>query len=107
VQQILLVVHLLIAIALVAVVLMQRSEGGGLGIGGGGGGGLPSARGSGSFLTRITAILAAAFMGMSLVLAILAGTTTAPGTIVDEGPAPAPVEGTAPDDSGPAIPLSE
>ena len=37
--QILLVIHLLIAIAMVGVVLLQRSEGGALGIGGGGGGG--------------------------------------------------------------------
>ncbi len=34
---VLLVIHLLIAIALVGVILLQRSEGGALGIGGGGG----------------------------------------------------------------------
>lgn len=90
-QQILLVIHLLIALALVGVILLQKSEGGGLGIGGGGGGGLVSVRGTANLLTRVTAILAAAFMIMSLVLGILAGGGGQSGAIVDEVPlAPAP-----------------
>ena len=36
-ENILLIVHLIIAIFLIAVVLLQRSEGGALGMGGGGG----------------------------------------------------------------------
>ncbi|MDX1580441.1 MAG: preprotein translocase subunit SecG [Alphaproteobacteria bacterium] len=78
-QAIILVIHLVLAIALVAVILMQRSEGGalgGLGGGGGGGGGglgdFMSARGATNFLTRMTAILATAFMVTSLLLTILA-----------------------------------
>jgi preprotein translocase subunit SecG len=78
--QVLLTVHLMVAIALVITVLLQRSEGGGLGIGGGGGGGggggFMSARGAANMLTRTTAILAACFMGTSLLLAILAETNT-------------------------------
>lgn len=72
-QQVLLIVHLLIAVALVGVVLLQRSEGGGLGIGGGGGGGgnLMSVRGTANLLTRATAILAASFMASSMILAIM------------------------------------
>ncbi|MEE9479789.1 MAG: preprotein translocase subunit SecG, partial [Kiloniellales bacterium] len=35
-NNVLLVIHLLIAITMIGVVLLQRSEGGGLGIGGGG-----------------------------------------------------------------------
>jgi preprotein translocase subunit SecG len=94
-QQILLVIHLLIAIALVVVVLLQRSEGGGLGIGGGGG--MMSTRGQANLLTRATAVLAAAFMGMSLLLAILASGGSQPSVLVDEAPlttesAPAPEE---------------
>ncbi len=85
--QIILVVHLVIAVALVGVVLIQRSEGGGLGIGGGGGGGLMSVRGTANLLTRITAILAACFMATSLTLAILAGQGGPPAGLVDEGPA--------------------
>ena len=74
-EQIILVLHLLIAIALVGVVLLQRSEGGGLGIGGGGGGAGPmmSVRGTANLLTRATAILAVCFVATSLTLAILAG----------------------------------
>ena len=68
-----LVIHLFIAIALIGAVLIQRSEGGGLGIGGGSMGGLMTARGSASLLTRVTAVLAACFMGTSILLAILAG----------------------------------
>ena len=37
-ENVILVVHLILAICLIGVVLLQRSEGGGLGIGGGGGG---------------------------------------------------------------------
>ena len=62
-QEVLLVVHLLVALGLIGVVLLQRYEGGALGIGGGGGGGgnLFSARGVGNALTRTTAYLAVAF----------------------------------------------
>jgi preprotein translocase subunit SecG len=71
----LLVVHTLIAIALVGVILLQRSEGGGLGIGGGTGGGLMTARGAANLLTRSTTILAALFIGTSILLAVLAAGT--------------------------------
>ncbi|HWJ68509.1 MAG TPA: preprotein translocase subunit SecG [Sphingobium sp.] len=71
----LLVVQAIIAFVLVTVILMQRSEGGGLGMGGGGGpSGLMSARGAADFLTRMTGILAAVFVGMSIILAIIAAT---------------------------------
>ncbi|WP_174293025.1 preprotein translocase subunit SecG, partial [Sphingomonas bacterium] len=69
----LLVVHAIIAAALVTVILMQRSEGGGLGMGGSPSG-LMSARGAADFLTRMTGILATAFVGLSIVLAVLAST---------------------------------
>jgi preprotein translocase subunit SecG len=69
----LLVVHFLVALALVTVILMQRSEGGGL-TGGGSPAGLMSARGAADFLTRSTAILATAFVVLSIVLAVLAAT---------------------------------
>ena len=36
-QEVLLVIHLILALAIIGLVLLQRSEGGGLGIGGGGG----------------------------------------------------------------------
>lgn len=76
----LLVVHFLVALALVTVILMQRSEGGGL-TGGGSPAGLMSARGASDFLTRSTAILATAFVALSITLAFLAATRHA--TTVD------------------------
>jgi preprotein translocase subunit SecG len=85
---ILLVIHLLIALALVGVVLVQRSEGGALGgLGGTTMGGMMSGRGTANLLTRTTAVLAAAFMVMSLLLAIMASGSQAPTSILD-GPNP-------------------
>ncbi len=74
-SNILLIIHLLIAMALIGMVLIQRSEGGGLGIGGGGGGGggmggFMTGRGTANLLTRITAVLAGLFMISSLALTI-------------------------------------
>ena len=37
-ENVVLIVHLILALCLIGVVLLQRSEGGGLGMGGGGGG---------------------------------------------------------------------
>ncbi|MEM7022023.1 MAG: preprotein translocase subunit SecG [Pseudomonadota bacterium] len=81
---IVLIVHLLIALALVGVILLQRSEGGALGIGGGGSGGLMTGRASANLLTRVTAVLAAAFIASSLILAILAAHRSAPSSILDQ-----------------------
>ena len=71
-ETILLVVHLLIAIFLVCFILMQRSEGGALdGLGGGSGASnFLSARGTGNFLTKTTAILATLFFITSLSLSL-------------------------------------
>ncbi|MEQ8655414.1 MAG: preprotein translocase subunit SecG [Kiloniellales bacterium] len=75
-SNILLIIHLLIALALIGIVLLQRSEGGGLGIGGGGGGGgggmagFMTGRGTANLLTRVTAVLAALFMISSMGLTI-------------------------------------
>lgn len=88
---ILLTIHIMIAVALVGVVLLQRSEGGALGIGGGGGGGFMTARGTANLLTRVTAILAAAFFLTSIGLAILAGNGRQAPSIVDEVIQSAPV----------------
>ncbi len=74
---IVLIIHLVIAAFLIGLVLLQRSDGGALGIGGGGaGGGLVSGRGAANFLTRTTAVLAAAFFGTSLILTLLARNQT-------------------------------
>jgi len=96
---VILVIHLLIAIALVGVILLQKSEGGALGMGGSGGGmgGFMTARGTANLLTRTTGILAAAFMGASLVLAIIANNSTERRSIMEEPAIPAaPAEPTVP-----------
>jgi|SRR5579862_3982947 len=84
---VILVVHLLIAVALVGVILLQRSEGGALGIGGGTGGGLMSGRAAGNLLTRSTAILAAIFFVTSLGLALLANEHSKPSSLMNQEPA--------------------
>ncbi len=101
-QQVLLVIHILLALALIGVVLLQRSEGGGLGIGGGGGGGggggmggFLTGRGTANLLTRTTAILAACFMVTSLLLTILAGGNE-PRSILETLPSETPVAPAAP-----------
>ena len=105
--QVVLIVHLLLAIALVAVVLLQRSEGGALGMGGGSTmGGMMTTRGTASLLTRATAVLAACFIATSLTLAILSSSHRAPTSILDRPGAalPSPAAPAAPP-SGPAVPL--
>ena len=70
----LLILQTLVAASLVLVILMQRSEGGGLGVGGSSSG-FMTARGAADFLTRATAILGAAFVVLSILLAAIAGGT--------------------------------
>jgi preprotein translocase subunit SecG len=67
----LLVVQAIVATGLIIVILMQKSEGGGLGVGGSPAGFL-SARGAADFLSRATAVLATAFVLLSITLAVLA-----------------------------------
>jgi preprotein translocase subunit SecG len=105
---VLIVLHLMIALALIGVVLLQRSEGGGLGIGGGGGGGggmsgFLTGRGTANLLTRTTAVLAAAFMVTSIGLSILAGGTTA-SSIADELPTTVPSAPVTDEPTVPSVP---
>jgi len=76
-ENVVLVIHLLLALAIIGLVLLQRSEGGGLGIGGGGGmGGLTTAKGAANALTRATTIFATLFFITSLTLVVLSGQKT-------------------------------
>ena len=97
-QQVLLVVHLIVALLLIGIIMLQRSEGGALGIGGGSGS-LFSSRGVASGLTRTTAILAACFFATSVALTMLANKKSG-GSIMDQSPItqqlPAAAGGTAP-----------
>jgi preprotein translocase subunit SecG len=106
---VLLVIHLLLALSMIGVVLLQRSEGGGLGIGGGGGGGggmsgFLTGRGTANLLTRTTAILAAGFMLTSITLSILSGGQAERGSLLDELPATSAPS--APATDTPALPAA-
>ncbi len=108
---VLLVIHVILAVSMVIVVLLQRSDGGALGgLGGGSFGGLMSGRQSANLLTRTTGVLAACFIGTSLVLAILATHKSAPSSILDDD-APTQVEEPPPpepeEDPGPRVPVDE
>lgn len=102
---VLLIVHLFITLALIGVVLLQRSEGGGLGIGSSQGmGSFMTGRGTANLLTRTTAVLAAAFMALSLGLALInRGVGQQQRSILDTPPAPA---STAPATTTPAAPAT-
>ncbi len=106
-ENVILVIHLLLAVSLIGLILLQRSEGGGLGIGGGGGmGSLATAGQTANALTRATAICAACFFTTSIILAILAGTHHKQGSVLDSLDAPAaavaPVDGAKTDEVAPA-----
>ncbi|MEO7602547.1 MAG: preprotein translocase subunit SecG [Sphingomicrobium sp.] len=73
----LLILQSVIALTLITVILMQRSEGGGLGVGGSSSG-FMTARGAADFLTRSTSILGTLFVGLSIVMAAIAGATREP-----------------------------
>ena len=84
-ENIVLTIHLILALALVGIVLLQRSEGGGLGLGGGGGSGdgIMSGRGAATALTKITWVLAIAFIITSMSLTIIASRNANSSSIFD------------------------
>lgn len=81
---ILIIIQVLIGLAMIALILVQRGTGAaaGSGFGGGASGTVFGSSGSGSFLTRTTAVLATLFLGTSLAMAVMASRTTT----VDAGP---------------------
>ncbi len=91
-ENVILIVHLLLALSLIGVVLLQRSEGGGLGMGGGGGGAM-TGRSATSALGKVTWALAIAFIATSITLTIVAARNSADTSVLDrlgiEAPAPA------------------
>lgn len=103
-ENVVLTVHLILALLLIGIVLLQRSEGGGLGMGGGGGagGGVMTGRQAANALSKMTWIIAAAFLATSITLAILASQGADGGSVLDQlgvstgGSDSNPVEGGAP-----------
>ncbi len=80
-ENIVLTVHLLLALSLILSVLLQRSEGGGLGIGGGGGAG--SSRPPTSPVAKLTWILAIGFLCTSLALTWIAASNSSGRSVID------------------------
>ncbi len=82
-QNVVLIIHLLLAVTLIGLVLLQRSEGGGLGMGGGGDGAM-SGRAAASAMTKLTWILAIAFICTSLGLTILQVQKSSGSSVLDQ-----------------------
>ena len=86
-ENVILTVHLILALLLIGVVLLQRSEGGGLGMGGGGAGGVMSGRQAANALSKLTWIIASAFIVTSIALTVVAARNATSGSVVDQLPA--------------------
>ena len=93
-QEAILILHTLIAVAIIALVLLQRGKGAdaGAAFGAGASGTVFGARGSASFFSRATAVLATAFFATSLTLAYLSSQTTTQPTSLLDGDVPAESE---------------
>lgn len=114
-ENIVLTIHLLLALSLIISVLLQRSEGGGLGIGGGGG--VASGRPPSTPMAKVTWMLAIGFIITSLALTWIATQRSAGDSVIErvgteetqEGNGPALPPGlsgdlTPPTGDGPAVP---
>jgi preprotein translocase subunit SecG len=103
-QTILTVVHLLLAIGLIGLVLLQHGKGAdaGAAFGSGASATVFGARGSGSFLSRSTAILATLFFLTSIALAYYAAQVGEPAGLMDGVEIEESVSEPASDDSGSA-----
>jgi len=105
---IVLILHVLLALTIIVLVLLQQGKGAdaGAAFGSGASGTVFGARGSGSFLTRMTTMFATLFFVTSIGLAVLAAHRTGDsGSVVDSAPAkeaPASTGGAAPEKSGTA-----
>lgn len=85
-ENVVLTVHLILAVLLTGVVLLQRSEGGGLGLGGGG---VMTGRQAASALTRLTWIFGVALFVTSIALTIIAARQVSNSSIMDQLGVPA------------------
>ena len=88
-HNILLVIHVVIAVSLVGLVLIQQGKGAdaGAAFGGGASGTVFGSQGASSFLTRATAILATTFFITSLTLTYLAAERAPAESVLDTVPA--------------------
>jgi preprotein translocase subunit SecG len=94
--QVLIILHVLLALALIGVILIQTGKGADIGAAFGGGSSQTvfGARGPTTFLHQLTSILAALFMATSIILTIYAA--RGPTSVIQEGPVEtAPAEPTS------------
>ena len=89
-ENVVLIIHLILALSLIGTVLLQRSEGGGLGMGGGGGGATGS-RPAATAMSKFTWGLAVAFICTSIALTLIAQSNSAGSSVADRL-APAPTQ---------------
>ena len=81
-ENVVLTVHLILALLLIGVVLLQRSEGGGLGMGSSGG--AISGRAAATALGKVTWVLAAMFIVTSITMTILASRSASTASVIDQ-----------------------
>ncbi|HNP36909.1 MAG TPA: preprotein translocase subunit SecG [Woeseiaceae bacterium] len=90
IQKVVLIAHTLVALLIIALVLLQRGKGAdaGAAFGSGASGTVFGARGSASFFSRMTAVLATAFFISSLALAYMSsqGTVELPTSLLEDIP---------------------
>jgi preprotein translocase subunit SecG len=114
-QTIVLAAHVGIALLIIGLVLLQRGKGAdaGTGFGAGASGTVFGARGSATFFSRMTGVLATLFFVTSLGLAYLATQRTAPTSLLEtavpapQSTAPPPVSEAPPASDPPALPPSD
>lgn len=80
-ENVILIIHLILALCLIGIVLLQRSEGGGLGMGGGGNGAI-SGRAAATALGKMTWAFAIAFIGTSVALTVIAAQKSGNSSVV-------------------------
>lgn len=106
-ENVVLIIHLILALSLIGTVLLQRSEGGGLGMGGGGGG-ATGGRPAPTAMSKFTWVLAIAFICTSIALTLIAASDSAGSSVADRlGTAPVAEDDTqVPDLGGSLLPPS-
>ena len=80
-ENVVLVIHLILALSLIGTVLLQRSEGGGLGMGGGGG--ATGSRPAPTAMSKFTWLLAIAFICTSISLTLISASNSAGSSVAD------------------------
>jgi preprotein translocase subunit SecG len=82
-NNIILTIHLILALLLISAVLMQRSEGGGLGSTGSSDGGLMSGRSAATAMTKLTWFFASAFLLTSITLTVISANASSKKSIIN------------------------